>query len=1090
MKHGKNLTAVLLAASLAIPSGRAIEDSAPAAERVTQAELERSVESAHGVLWGKFIGAEGLVHDYVGELPTPEECAAGKPNAIGWWSPIENGPMFTGTYLAAMCQRARRSGTEADREGARRLARGLIACASVSDVPGFIARGMGTDGKCHYPMGSQDQTHPWFYGLHAYATSGIPDVKERKAVADKMQEVAEALEAADWKCPCDGSFKGQSRGDFKMFRHHGVAMYLFILRAMHDVTGDPVWLERYQRAKHERCEKTGKTRLEICAEGYPYDRDQIKNIDHGQLWIYVSSQGGLARLADWETDQDAQAQYRAGLAVNACGALAVIESFKTFDNSDSKVFGHARWREAYPAWFPQKTQADAERLAATGDRTILGDRKHYEASRMRNPLAAAALVALAGYRDGFEPVRRAICHYDYAKLNMAEFFFAECAYYALLTELAGQANYARPFEPPARKAFLPLPLGLVEPEGWLRDWCLAARDGYTGHMDDVDIEFRRAWAADHKMTGERLNWPQGAWPYEGGGYWFDGLTRLGYVLHDDSLLQQAQRRFDVVVDNMHPNSILFLWWLDKNQPADAKSVEAGDAWSLWASGLLGRALAAYYDGSRDPRVLKALELAYGTDRDWPCMGWGMSNPWPAFDTWTWTGNEQIAAWLTTLFATGSGKHPGGTSWNRYRRMPKPEPGEEASDHVVHFLESTTPWVLGYLWTGNREFLDVTLAWHDLLEREAMQPSGVPVADEYYGPTGAYRGTETCDVAAYLWSQIMLLSVSGEGRLADRAERAFFNAGPATVARDFKTHVYFQCPNRIVDKCPPHPHGPRAEGNSYKTTHYPLCCTAALNRILPNYVMHMWMATYDNGLAATHYGPCKVSALVADRVPVAVTCRTDYPFNDVIEMSVTPDRAATFPLLFRIPGWCKNPELSVNGSAVNVETDTKAFVRIERQWQAGDAVRLRLPMAVSVTTGRDKNAHDAPYASVSYGPLLFALPIPDTEDANTPDSAARWRFALDVQREDLASDIRVERVAMPVRWDWPLASPVRLYAKGIACDWNPDPETPLPLSPVAQTTPAEPLTLIPYGCTKFRVSMFPVTERMLDSWKLENHKDMR
>jgi hypothetical protein len=25
----------------------------------------------------------------------------------------------------------------------------------------------------------------------------------------------------------------------------------------------------------------------------------------------------------------------------------------------------------------------------------------------------------------------AIRHYDYAKLNMAEFFFAECAYYAL-----------------------------------------------------------------------------------------------------------------------------------------------------------------------------------------------------------------------------------------------------------------------------------------------------------------------------------------------------------------------------------------------------------------------------------------------------------------------------------------------------------------------------------------------------------------------------------------------------------------------------------------------------------------------------------
>jgi DUF1680 family protein len=211
----------------------------------------------------------------------------------------------------------------------------------------------------------------------------------------------------------------------------------------------------------------------------------------------------------------------------------------------------------------------------------------------------------------------------------------------------------------------------------------------------------------------------------------------------------------------------------------------------------------------------------------------------------------------------------------------------------------------------------------------MQPSGVPVADEYYGPTGAFRGTETCDVAGYLWSQIALLTISGEGRMADRAERAFFNAGPITVARDFKTHVYFQSPNRIVNKSTVYPHGPRAGGNSYEAKHYPLCCTAALNRILPNYVMHMWMATYDNGLAATHYGPCKVSAMVADRVPVKITCSTDYPFNEIIDIVVAPQSETTFPLSFRIPGWCNSPELKVNGTVFKAVPDARGFVRVER-----------------------------------------------------------------------------------------------------------------------------------------------------------------
>lgn len=411
---------------LMIPLFLSVLIQAGGAERVDEA-----VEEAHSVLWDKFIGDDGLIHDFVGEIPTPEDCKLGRPNAIGWWSPIENGPMFTGSYLVAICERARRSGTEADRKKARHLAGGLLKVASVSDVPGFIARGMGTDGKCHYPLGSQDQTHPWFYGLHAYATSGIPTPEERAEVVAKMTEVAEALQKLDWKCPGDGAFKGETRGDFKMFRHHGAVMYLGILRAMYDVTDDKIWLERYRTAMNQRSPQTGLTRLEICAAGYPYDRDQIKNIDNSLLWIYVSSQGSLAQLTEWGETEAIRAQYRAGLEINARGAMAVIDRFRKFDNNDTKVFGHARWREGYHAWFPQKTQNDAERMAQAGDREKLGTRKPYETHLMRNPLAAAAMIGLAGFEEGFGTVQAAISHYDYTKLYMAELFFAEVAFFAL-----------------------------------------------------------------------------------------------------------------------------------------------------------------------------------------------------------------------------------------------------------------------------------------------------------------------------------------------------------------------------------------------------------------------------------------------------------------------------------------------------------------------------------------------------------------------------------------------------------------------------------------------------------------------------------
>ncbi len=395
------------------------------------AATEPAIERAHAETWRRFVDEHGIMRDYVGELPTPEDCRLGRPNAIGWWSPIENGPMFTGMYLLALVERARRSGSDADKEQARRLAQGLLKCASVSDVPGFVARGVGSDGRCHYPLSSDDQMHPWFLGLHAYLLSDIPAAEERKVLVAKVREVAGALESYGWKAPCDGAFKGDFRGAFKGEHFRDAARYLYLLRATYDMTGDAVWLERYRQALAEKPPGSAETRQEICALGCPRDLGFIPTMQKGQFWIYVGTQAGLARLAAVETDPVAKAAYRKGLDVTAQFALSSVETHAMFDNADQGHFGTADWRTANPTWFPQPTQKEAERLAKIADYQKRGPRKNYEATWMRHPLAAAAILAHAGEETARPRILKAIRHYDYAKLNMAEFFFAEVAYYAL-----------------------------------------------------------------------------------------------------------------------------------------------------------------------------------------------------------------------------------------------------------------------------------------------------------------------------------------------------------------------------------------------------------------------------------------------------------------------------------------------------------------------------------------------------------------------------------------------------------------------------------------------------------------------------------
>ena len=315
----------------------------------------------------------------------------------------------------------------------------------------------------------------------------------------------------------------------------------------------------------------------------------------------------------------------------------------------------------------------------------------------------------------------------------------------------------------------------------------------------------------------------------------------------------------------------------------------------------------------------------------------------------------------------------------------------------------------------------------------MLPYGVASGEEYASGVGAFRKTETCDVTAMLLASSWMYRIQGHGDWGDRMERAFFNAGAAPIARDFQTMCYYQSPNRLRSDSLPceQPKCPGPEGIRFHRLGCPsvLCCVGAVNRIIPNYIMHMWMATYDNGLAATLYGPCTVSALAGPQTPVKLTTTTGYPFDETIRIQVEPEREVEFPLYLRIPAWCQRAQIAISGALVPGMPNDKGFLRIARTWAKGDIVELRLPMEPRLLQGfetpfpSDNRAYFAfepaavfqprhlPYASVLYGPLLFALPIPDV-DPNTPAKDAKWQYALDTEASHRVGGIQVRAGRCP------------------------------------------------------------------------------
>ncbi len=391
------------------------------------AAAQDGVETLHAEMWRRFIDRRfHTLYDYAGLkgeviLPTSEDCRLCRPNALAWWTPIENGAFFGGLYLDALVRRWARVRTPAAASDARRIAAGLVRLASVGSVAGFVSRGVIADGKGHYVAGSDDQTFPWFLGLWRYTKSGIPSRDESSRITKLLLRTAVAIEKLDWRMPCDSGFG--VRGEWTGLNFIHAARLLFVLRAMHDLSGDGRWLSLYR--------KLAEGRLQHCAQGASYEPPGSKDRYpiNPPFWTSASSQAGMRVLFEMEDSEEFRSAYRTGLNANASSAAQHVGLSRSFDNKDESTFT-TDWRFLNDYWEAQPTIQDAVRLGSSQVREWhrRSPRRVYEARFMREPLFAAWIVSMAADREitrqHQSSILAAMSHYDCKRLFTSLFFVA------------------------------------------------------------------------------------------------------------------------------------------------------------------------------------------------------------------------------------------------------------------------------------------------------------------------------------------------------------------------------------------------------------------------------------------------------------------------------------------------------------------------------------------------------------------------------------------------------------------------------------------------------------------------------------------
>jgi len=172
-----------------------------------------------------------------------------------------------------------------------------------------------------------------------------------------------------------------------------------------------------------------------------------------------------------------------------------------------------------------------------------------------------------------------------------------------------------------------------------------------------------------------------------------------------------------------------------------------------------------------------------------------------------------------------------------------------------------------------------------------------------------------------------------------------------------------------------------------------CCPPNVARLIAS--LGGYLYSQAGREVAVHLYAASRATLAVDGVQVELTQETDYPWEGAIRLSIAPEQPVRLTLALRIPGWCHDAALRVNGQPTAMTLD-HGYVRVERRWQAGDVVELDLAMPVERVEAHPWVRHDAGRVALMRGPLVYCLEEVDNgpalSDLALPHDAvltARW-----------------------------------------------------------------------------------------------------
>jgi DUF1680 family protein len=464
---------------------------------------------------------------------------------------------------------------------------------------------------------------------------------------------------------------------------------------------------------------------------------------------------------------------------------------------------------------------------------------------------------------------------------------------------------------------------------------------------------------------------------------------------DAALERRVDEGLDLIERAQRPDGYLHTYYA--RERAEARFTDLRDQHELYALGHLLQAAVAHRRATGSERLLRVARRF----ADLVCELFG---PAEAGRRVAVDGHQQVEMGLVELFretgdrryleqaqffvgARGRGLLDGGQYGRAYYQDHAPfRELESMAGHAVRALYYCAGASDLYLETGDPTLLETLSRLFDRMQARQLYVSGGLGArheGEAFGLDhelpNARAYTETCAaVGSMMWCHRML-AATGEPRFADLLETTLFNALLPGWSLDGQRYFYVN---------------PLQDGGAHRRQpwHRCACCPPNVARTLASLPGYLYGARAD-ALYVHLYAEGAARVELGGR-EVRLSQRTRYPWDGTVALEV--DGEGEFALHLRIPGWCEEARVTVNGSPLDVPRAPGTYAEVRRRWRRGDRVELALEMPVRAMECHPHVLENAGRLALARGPLLYCLEGVDHPGAQLLDLALDPRDAVEAE----------------------------------------------------------------------------------------------